>query len=53
MLKMMVLASVLLIIGYFIGAPKAHLRKNKWKVISFLGIAVSSIWIIFGLTYVM
>ncbi|MGX1461553.1 hypothetical protein ACUXG3_005952 [Bacillus thuringiensis] len=52
-MKMMVLASILLIIGYLIGTPKAHLSKNKWKVISILGIAVSSIWTIFGLAYVM
>ncbi|WP_180227111.1 hypothetical protein [Bacillus thuringiensis] len=47
-MKMMVLASILLIIGYLIGMPK-----NKWKVISFLGIAVSIMWTIFGLAYVM
>ncbi|WP_179194264.1 hypothetical protein [Bacillus thuringiensis] len=52
-MKMMVLASILLIIGYLIGMPKAYLSKNKWKVISFLGIAVSIMWTIFGLAYVM
>ncbi len=49
----MVLASALFIIGYLIGMPKAYLSKNKWKVISFIGIVVLSIWIIFCVAHLM
>lgn len=51
MFKVMVLASILLIMGYLIRFPKAYLFKNKLQVISVIGIAVSSIWMIFGLAY--
>lgn len=51
MFKLMVLASILLIMGYLIRIPKVYLFKNKWQVISVIGIAVSSIWMIFGVAY--
>ncbi len=53
MFKMMVFISILLIIGYFIRIPRAYVSKNKWQVISSIGLIVLSIWIIFGFAYVM